>query len=213
MCVYPVKECDIPVLWYKWLDTAVPLSQQSCRVTLASLRHAADIFPHLTLKPNTEPSRWQEKPMRFYSKSEFWMLNDKSGSVMRAYLLKPSVFRGFALVMLGRNAVSTHHRKAFWSTEFIVNGTCGRTWSNVIINHIKCMFFSWKTPDFWTKVPMMWSSCSLLTPHWSFIYFESYTEVKLCSTVSFPSSKSYICLRQVHTCCNENDLPESQMSH
>lgn len=134
------------------------------------------------------------------------VLNDKSGSVMRAYLLKPSVFRGFALVMLGRNAVSTHHRKAFWSTEFIVNGTCGRTCSSVIINYIKCMFSSWKTPDFWTKVPMMWSSCSLLTPHWSFIYFESYTEVKFCSTVSFPSSKSYICLRQVHTWCNENDF-------
>ncbi len=55
-----------------------------------------------------------------------------------AYLLKPSVFRGFALVMLGRSAVNTHHRKAFWSTEFIVNGTCGRTCRNVI-SYIKSM--------------------------------------------------------------------------
>ncbi len=55
-----------------------------------------------------------------------------------AYLLKPSVFRGFALVILGRSAVNTHHRKAFWSTEFIVNGTCGRTCRNVI-SYIKSM--------------------------------------------------------------------------
>lgn len=96
------------------------------------------------------------------------VLNDKSGSIMRAYLLKPSVFRGFALVMLGRNAVSTHHRKAFWSIEFIVNGTYGRRCS-IVNNLIKCMLIciiiSWKTSDFWTKVQMTWASSSLLVIH------------------------------------------------